>query len=50
MFAAQACPFLTRPHMVRRENNLPKGASLTEGPGISIPRNPGVSTLDHAHY
>lgn len=37
------CPFLTRPHMVRREDNLPEGA--TEPPGLHIPRNPGVSLL-----
>lgn len=40
LFAARACPFLTRPHMRRRENGLPGG--LGEMPGTPILRNPGV--------
>lgn len=37
------CPFLMRPHAVRRENNLPEGA--VDAPGCPIHRNPGVSLL-----
>lgn len=36
------CPFLTRPHMTRRENDLPEGVDI---PGMPIMRNPGVSLL-----
>jgi len=41
-YSARACPFLSRPHMVRRENDLPEG---TTDAGIPIRRNPGVSCL-----
>jgi hypothetical protein len=37
------CPFLTRPHMERREDNLPAGT--VEAPGCPIRRNPGVTLL-----
>jgi hypothetical protein len=37
------CPFLTRPHMVRREDNMPEG--VVDPPGIGLKRNPGVSLL-----
>jgi hypothetical protein len=37
------CPFLTRPHMERREDNLPAG--VVEAPGCPIRRNPGVTLL-----
>lgn len=40
-FAARACPFLTRPHMVRRTDGLPDGT--VDAPGISLDRNPGVA-------
>jgi hypothetical protein len=40
-YAAEACPFLTRPHMRRREGGLPEG----EIAGIAIMRNPGVTLL-----
>lgn len=42
-FAAKACPFLTRPHMRRREGNLPDDAVLPAGHMIA--RNPGVSLI-----
>lgn len=41
-FAARACPFLSRPHMTRRENNMPIGG---ETAGIAIDRNPGVGIV-----
>jgi hypothetical protein len=37
------CPFLVRPHMVRREDNLPEGAE--DAPGCPLHRNPGVTAL-----
>lgn len=37
------CPFLSRPHMRRRENDMPDGAE--DSAGIGIKRNPGVSLL-----
>ena len=42
-FAAKACPFLTRPRMKRNEKDLPCGHS--DGPGIALKRNPGVSLV-----
>jgi hypothetical protein len=42
-WSALNCPFLTRPHMVRREDNLPEG--VIEPPGTSLRRNPGVTLL-----
>jgi hypothetical protein len=42
-FSVKACPFLTKPHMVRRENDLPEG--LTDGPGFMIRRNPGCVAI-----
>jgi hypothetical protein len=42
-YAVQACPFLTKPHMVRRDNDLPEGSH--ESDGIMILRNPGVICL-----
>jgi hypothetical protein len=42
-WSAINCPFLSRPHMVRRENDLPE---LKQDPaGIMIPRNPGVTAV-----
>jgi len=41
------CPFLTRPHMVRREDNLPEEAA--EAPGCPLLRNPGVTLLWITH-
>lgn len=40
VFSAQACPFLSRPHMRRRENALPP--ERVEAAGNGIDRNPGV--------
>jgi hypothetical protein len=42
-FGAMACPFLVRPHAVRREAGLPEGSQ--EPAGTMIRRNPGVSLL-----
>lgn len=42
-FAARACPFLARPHMVRRENAMPEKELKTAG--VSILRNPGVACV-----
>lgn len=42
-YAVQACPFLARPHMRRRENDLPE--EIREAAGFFIKRNPGVSLI-----
>jgi hypothetical protein len=42
-WSARNCPFLSKPQMVRRENDLP--ADMESGPGFPILRNPGVSML-----
>lgn len=42
-FAGRACPFLARPHMVRREAGLPD--AIQEAPGHALKRNPGVSLI-----
>jgi hypothetical protein len=42
-FSARACPFLTKPQMVRREDERTK--DQTASGGILIPRNPGVMAL-----
>lgn len=39
-YAARTCPFLTTPHMRRREARVPEGA--TEPGGVMCTRNPGV--------
>lgn len=47
-YAARACPFLVRPHMVRREAGKPEEA--VEPAGVMLRRNPGVAlvwTTDH---
>jgi hypothetical protein len=41
-WSVRNCPFLTRPYMVRRENDLPE--EYVEVPGM-IKRNPGVMLL-----
>jgi hypothetical protein len=43
-FAAIACPFLSRPHMVRRDAGLPT-AGVVEPAGTMIRRNPGVALV-----
>ena len=43
IFAARACPFLTRPRMVRNEKGLP--VDRVEPPGIALARNPGVAAV-----
>lgn len=42
-FAAQACPFLTRPQMRRRKAGLEELQDDT--PGVAIDRNPGVTLV-----
>ena len=42
-WAARACPFLTKPKMERRENDLPEDAK--EPAGIMFRRNPGVALV-----
>lgn len=43
IYGATACPFLTRPHMRRREAGLPEEA--VEPAGTAIKRNPGVAMV-----
>jgi hypothetical protein len=43
-WSARNCPFLSRPHMVRREDELTESMK-GNGSGIMIPRNPGVTLL-----
>lgn len=42
-FAAQACPFLTRPNAARRSAGMP--ANAQEAPGIMSKHNPGVTLV-----
>jgi hypothetical protein len=42
-WSAKACPFLTRPHMNRRETGLP--ADVKAPDGIFLTRNPGVALI-----
>lgn len=42
-WSAKNCPFLTRPHMRRREDGLPD--AVCPMGGIALPRNPGVMLL-----
>lgn len=41
-YAVKACPFLSKPQMDRRENDLPEGGTCA---GMMIRRNPGVSLI-----
>jgi hypothetical protein len=41
-FSVKACPFLSKPRMVRRENDLPENTSCD---GEMIRRNPGATAL-----
>lgn len=41
-YAVQACPFLTKPAMVRNDKALPEEHSM---PGMGIMRNPGATAL-----
>lgn len=43
LWSIRNCPFLTRPHMARREAGLPEEAE--QAPGLGLKRNPGVSLL-----
>ncbi len=42
-YAVQVCPFLTKPHMRRREAGMPEEAILPSG--IMLKRNPGVTLV-----
>jgi hypothetical protein len=45
-FSAKACPFLTMPKMVRREDDLIDNKKLVDmSAGMAIARNPGVAML-----
>lgn len=41
IYSARVCPFLSNPDMRRIDHNMPD----TQGAGIMIPRNPGVTCL-----
>jgi hypothetical protein len=43
VYSATACPFLTRPEMIRRTRHMPDEAE--EPAGIAIKRNPGVALV-----
>jgi hypothetical protein len=42
-YGARACPFLTRPHMRRRENDLPE--VIVPAAGFGVDRNPGATLV-----
>lgn len=42
-YAAQACPWMTRPRAKRRDSNLPEG--IIDSPGECLKRNPGAVCL-----
>lgn len=44
MFSAQGCPFLTKPHMVRREGDLAQEVRDNMA-GFGLKRNPGVAMV-----
>lgn len=45
-WSARFCPFLSRPHMVRREDDAINAARfLVQGAGLPILRNPGVACV-----
>jgi len=47
-WSARNCPFLSNPHMVRREDEVLDNANLQENSaGVALTRNPGVSLLWH---
>lgn len=43
LYAAVACPFLARPEMRRRDNNLPEDSAPPDG--IMLTRNPGACAV-----
>jgi hypothetical protein len=46
VYAAQACPFLTRPGMRRRGAGLPAGLAVdSHAPGVTVAHNPGGTAL-----
>lgn len=45
VYSAQACPFLTRPNMKRRQHEEIKGMANESTPGEMIERNPGVCAV-----
>ncbi len=44
LYSVKGCPFLTKPQMVRRENDLPEGVRDNIA-GVGIMRNPGVAMV-----
>jgi hypothetical protein len=44
IFSAQGCPFLTKPQVERRENNLPMPEEIHVHPAM-LSRNPGVAMV-----
>jgi len=49
-WSAVNCPFLSRPKMVRREDDeINTERLVAEAPGVAIPRNPGVALLWYTH-
>jgi len=46
-WSARNCPFLTRPRMHRREDNLPEG--IVQPAGVALDRNPGVAAVWVTH-
>jgi hypothetical protein len=42
IYSAKYCPFLTKPHMHRREANMPEGTVVS---GEMIRRNPGIALV-----
>lgn len=42
LFSVRACPFLTKPQMTRRENDLPENRAHS---GVMLLRNPGVMAV-----
>lgn len=45
IWSARNCPFLARPHMVRREDEVINASTRDESAGMPILRNPGVTLL-----
>lgn len=44
LYSVRNCPFLSRPHMVRREDGLPEG-TISHAAGTPILRNPGATCM-----
>jgi hypothetical protein len=50
VYAATACPFLSKPQAVRRDGNFPEGVQKGEAAGKMIERNPGVTLLYYTRH